>query len=331
MTTTPRKIGILGAGGLGRAGVSVLAPKQEFRLVALADSEGVAVDDRGIRPEQMNGLELKSSVREVSGIGRATKDPVGEFLALNREGRLDAFFLAIPNIPNDNVPNVIRRFAESGFQGVIVDALKRTSAVKSVVELAPLLAKSGITYVTGAGATPGLLTAAANLAAQSFQTVEEVEIYFGVGISNWDNYKATVREDIAHMPGFSVEKVKVMTDGDVAKLLDECNGLLDLVNMEHADDVLLERAGVVGAEKVRVGGLVDTRNAKKPVSTRMRLTGVTFEGKRATHVFTLGDETSMAANVLGPAFGWMKSALELRDRGTFGLFTSADLMPKFVR
>ncbi|HNM46151.1 MAG TPA: saccharopine dehydrogenase-like oxidoreductase, partial [Candidatus Sumerlaeota bacterium] len=114
-------------------------------------------------------------------------------------------------------------------------------------------------------------------------------------------------------------------------LLEECKGLLELHNMEHADDILLERAGTVAARRVNVGGLVDVASAKKPVSTTMTLTGKTFEGKTASHRFILGDETSMSANVLGPAFGWMKAGLELHDRGIRGLFSSADLMPKFVR
>ncbi len=152
-----------------------------------------------------------------------------------------------------------------------------------------------------------------------------------MGIRNWEKHKATIREDIAHMPGYSIDRVKTMSDADVDALLDEVNGLLEMHNMEHADDILLERGGVVTAEKVKVGGLVDVRNAKNPVSTTMTLRGRTFEGKESEHTFTLGDETSMAANVLGPAFGWMKAGLELRERGISGLFSSADLMPKYVK
>jgi len=75
---------------------------------------------------------------------------------------------------------------------------------------------------------------------------------------------------------------------------------------------------------------MDTRSSKKPVSTVMTLTGITFEGKRAQHKFVLGDETTMAANVCGPALGYLKRALWLRERGVCGVFGSAEMMPMVV-
>ena len=68
--------------------------------------------------------------------------------------------------------------------------------------------------------------------------------------------------------------------------------------MEHADDIMLELAGICDRDRVTVGGVVDTRNSKKPLSTNVKVTGRTFEGKISTHTFTLGDETSMAAKCL---------------------------------
>jgi hypothetical protein len=261
--------------------------------------------------------------------GRASADPIGDIIALRE--KIDGVFIALPNLPNEFIPSVVARFIESGWRGVMVDALKRTRAVKQILDMQDSVSKSGITYITGAGATPGLLTAAASLAAQSFVEIEDVKVYFGVGIANWDAYRATVREDIAHLEGFSVEKVKEMSDAEIEAELERRNGILELTNMEHADDVMLEAAGVVGADKVSVGGIVDTRHPKKPVSTRVSVTGVTFEGKRSTHTFTLGDETSMAANVNGPAFGYMKTGFWLRERGITGAFTAAELMPRFVQ
>jgi len=41
--------------------------------------------------------------------------------------------------------------------------------------------------MTGRGATPGLLTAAA-LTAQSYAEIHSVKITFGVGIANWEAY-----------------------------------------------------------------------------------------------------------------------------------------------
>lgn len=325
-----KQIGLMGAGGLGRSAVALLDQKTEFNLVAIADSEGFAYNSAGITPAHLTGLELGHSVKGIAKIGQACEDSVEAMTQLNREGKLDAVFLAIPNIPNNFLPSVIERFCDLGFKGVIVDALKRTSAVEQVILLSDKIKASGVTYVTGAGATPGLLTAAANLAAQSFAEVHDVKIWFGVGIANWETYRATIREDIAHMPNYSVDTVKALSDADIERILADCNGILELHGMEHADDILLERAGVVQREKVSVGGLVDTQKPVKPTQTRMTLRGKTFEGSIAEHTFTLGNETSMAANVLGPAFGWMKAALELNDRGINGLFTSADLMPKFV-
>jgi hypothetical protein len=151
-----------------------------------------------------------------------------------------------------------------------------------------------------------------------------------VGISNWEAYRATIREDIAHLPGYNVEKASAMTDAEVEAFLDQTNGILTLENMEHADDLMLELAGICRREQVSVGGVVDTRNAKKPLSTNVQVTGRTFEGKISTHTFTLGDETSMAANVCGPAFGYLKAGIGLSRRGMSGLFTATEIMPQFV-
>jgi hypothetical protein len=185
--------------------------------------------------------------------------------------------------------------------------------------------------MTGCGATPGLLTAAAAIAAQSYSEIHRVKITFRVGNANWEAYRSTIREDIAHMPEYDVEKARAMTDEEVAALLDQTNGIISLENMEHADDIMLELAGICDRDRVTVGGVVDTRNPKKPLSTNVKVTGRTFEGKISTHTFTLGDETSMAANVCGPAFGYLKAGIGLNRRGITGLFTAAEIMPQFVR
>ena len=325
---TAKRIAVLGAGGLGRTMAQILERKTEFNLVAICDTHGVAFDAGGISGELVNLLETGVSVGTLE-IGRLCDDPIGEIIKLNDE--IDGVFLALPNLPNEFIPSIVKRFAECGFQGVMVDALKRTGAVKLMLELRELLAERGVTYVTGCGATPGLLTAAAALASQSFMEIEDVTIYFGVGIENWDAYRATIREDIAHMDGFNVEIAGNMTDDEVEAELDKRDGKLELVNMEHADDIMLEDAGVLQAANVSVGGIVDTRSAKKPVSTHVKITGVTFEGKRSSHTFTLGDETSMAANVNGPALGYMKAGFWFFDKAIHGVYTAAELMPRFVR
>ncbi len=307
------RVGILGFGGLGRAAAQLLSHKTEMQLVAIAEKDSFAYAPQGLDYRSFSPTPSSDSIKQL----------------LNYP--IDGFFLALPNLPNNFMAEVAQEFIRSGWRGVLVDALKRTSAMEQILALHDRLRESQITYMTGCGATPGLLTAAAAVAAQSFVEVHEVEITFGVGIANWTAYRATIREDIAHMPGYDVESARAMTDAEVEELLNRTNGLLTLTNMEHADDLMLERLGICDRSRVKVGGVVDTRNPKKPISTTMKLTGRTFEGKIATHTFTLGDETSMAANVCGPAFGYLKAGKRLHDQGNYGVFTAAEVMPLFVK
>ncbi len=315
-------IGVLGAGGLGMAAVRMLAMKKEMRLTAIADKTGFVTDPDGIDP-----CSLES--KKPGDIGIKTDNAVGELIRNSNE--LDGIFIALPNLSNDFIPNVVSQFAEYGYNGVMVDAMKRSGAVELIFGLNDKLKDARITYVTGAGATPGLLTCAAALAANSFKEVTGVDINFGVGVSNWESYRATIREDIAHLEGFDLDKAAKMTCAQIKEELDIRKGILHLHNMEHADDVILERAGIVSHEKVHVGGVVDTKNPKKPISTTMTLTGRTFDGAVSSHRFILGDETTMATNVVGPALGWMKAGLEFHERGIFGVFGSAEIMPRFVQ
>ncbi|MEY2983660.1 MAG: hypothetical protein RLZZ568_277 [Cyanobacteriota bacterium] len=324
----PLRVGVLGFGGLGQAAARLLTPKQEMRLVAIADRHGYLYSDRGIDVDDAIAVYREKESVGHGQWGRLSDNSIQDLIG---QAAVDGYFLALPNLPNTFMADVARIFIQSGWQGVLVDALKRTSAVEQLLELKTDLAQAGITYLTGCGATPGLLTAAAAVAAQSFQEIHQVKITFGVGIANWEAYRATIREDIAHMPGYGVEKARSMTDTEVSALLDKTNGILALENMEHADDIMLELAGICHREQVTVGGVVDTRNPQKPLSTNVKITGRTFEGKLSTHTFTLGDETSMAANVCGPAFGYLKAGYGLRQRGLVGLWTAADVMPRFVR
>ncbi|MFZ3383334.1 MAG: hypothetical protein WA144_05360, partial [Candidatus Methanoperedens sp.] len=279
------------------------------------------IDHDGINPELLENKKL-------GDIGIRTDDAITRIVENCRE--FDGIFLALPNLTNNFIPDVVSMFAKAGFKGVMVDAMKRSQAVEMIFGMDDMIKNASITYITGAGATPGLLTCAAAIAANSFMEVTNVAINFGVGVSNWESYRATIREDIAHIEGFNLEKAANMTCSQIKNELDKRRGILQLHNMEHADDVLLERAGIVSREKVTVGGVVDTRNPRKPVSTTMTLTGKTFDGAVSSHRFILGDETTMAANVVGPALGWMKAGLEFHKRGIYGVFGSAELMPRFV-
>ncbi|MBD0334827.1 MAG: saccharopine dehydrogenase-like oxidoreductase [Cyanobacteria bacterium Co-bin13] len=327
---TPIRVGVLGFGGLGQAAAQVLAPKQEMALVAVADKQGYVYAPAGIdRKACVRAYQQQGSVGYVEPGGTLSQQSIRELI--ESAAGVEGYFLALPNLPNTFMASVVEQFIRSGWRGVLVDALKRTSAMEQMLALGDDLRKAGITYMTGCGATPGLLTAAAALAAQSYAEIHQVKVTFGVGIANWEAYRATIREDIAHMPGYDVPTAQRMSDAEVEALLDKTKGLLHLENMEHADDLMLELAGICSRDQVTVGGIVDTRNPKKPLSTNVQITGRTFEGKISTHTFTLGDETSMAANVCGPAFGYLKAGVQLQRRGQCGVFTAAEVMPQFVR
>ena len=325
----PIRVGVLGFGGLGQAAARVIAPKGEMILVAAADREGYVYNSKGIDIDAaISTYHGSHSIGHLADGGTLSQNSIRD-LIVNSE--VDGYFLALPNLPNTFMADITKQFIQSGWQGVLVDALKRTSAVEQLLNLQPQLQQAGITYLTGCGATPGLLTAAAAVAAQSFAEIHSVKITFGVGIANWEAYRATIREDIAHLPEYNVESARAMTDAEVTALLDKTNGIISLENMEHADDIMLELAGICDRDRVSVGGVVDTRNLKKPLSTNVKVTGRTFEGKTSAHTFTLGDETSMAANVCGPAFGYLKAGMALNRRGITGLFTAAEIMPQFVK
>ncbi|MCS7031328.1 MAG: hypothetical protein NZL92_07345 [Gloeomargarita sp. SKYG116] len=327
--TEPLALGILGYGGLGQAMARLVSRRQQVRWVAVADRKGYALNSNGLLAAYCQKVYTeRGSVGYLEPGGVLSEDSLGELIA---QPGVQAYFLALPNLPNTFMADVVRRFLAQGWRGVLVDALKRTSAVEQLRQLQADLQAGGITYLTGCGATPGLLTAAAALAAHSYEEILQVEIRFGVGIANWEAYRATIREDIAHLPGYDVAKAQAMTDAEINALLDQTDGKLYLENMEHADDVILEWAGICPRERVTVGGVVDTRNPRKPISTHVKITGRTFEGKISTHTFTLGDETSMAANVCGPALGYLQAGWHLHQQGHYGLFTCAEVMPRWVR
>lgn len=318
------KIAILGAGGLGKAAAQIIEKKKSMTLVALADAAGFIYEEEGVRADEVLRVKSGGSVAQLAN-GVETADSIGEVIRLG--DRVDGVFIALPNLPNEFIPQVVDRFLEGGFQGAFSDALKRTPAMEMIFGMDEKMRAAQSTYLAGCGATPGLLTAAASLAAHSFIEIESVDIWWGVGIASWEDYKATIREDIAHLPGYDIERAKSLSDAEVEALLEATDGKLTLHEMEHADDVILEEAGVCSREQVTVGGIMDTRSAKKPVSTTMTITGTTFEGKRSAHRFILGDETSMAANVCGTALGYLKRAAWLRERGMHGVFSSSDMMP----
>lgn len=315
------RVAVFGFGGLGKGMARLIPHRPDFKLVAVADSQGFAFN--------ANGLSLTEAY-ELSQPLHSDSDSIISLLKAHAD-QIDAVFMALPNLPVEFFADTVKRIvAETGFKGVFVDALKRTEAVERLFDLHDALREQGILYVTGAGATPGFLTTVAAVAAHSFVEVLDVNIHFGVGIANWEAYKATVREDFIHLEGFDAKRVACMSDEEIAEELSVRNGLLKLVDMEHADDVILELAGVCPRDRVRVGGLVDTRNAKKPVNTTVTVTGRTMSGAVGSHQFVVSDEATMVDNVCGPALGFMLRAAEMHQRGFYGLITSADIMPRFA-
>lgn len=317
-------VAILGAGGLGQNMALLIEQKKDFNLVGICDRNAYCFLEKGI-----SGLAVKEtgSIEKIKG-SKISSNSICELISTHKE-KINAIFIALPNLPNEFIPNVAKKISESGFKGVIVDALKRTRAVEMIKNLDRDFKRAEILYLTGCGATPGLLTALAALGAQSFVEILDVTITFGVGISNWESYRATIREDIAHLEGFNPEIVSKMTDKEIEDELNKRNGVLELHHMEHADDIMLELGNVCLRDRVTTGGIVDTRHPKKPISTNVKVTGRTFEGKVSTHQFILGDETTMAANVNGPILGYIKSGMWLYSLGVRGALTSVDVMPHF--
>lgn len=315
------RVAVFGFGGLGKGMARLIPQRPDFKLVAVADSQGFAYNADGL------GLTESYSLSQPL---QSDSDSIISLLKAHGQD-IDAVFMALPNLPVEFFADTVKRIVdETAFKGVFVDALKRTEAVERLFDLHSDLQARGILYVTGAGATPGFLTTVAAVAAHSFVEVLDVNIHFGVGIANWEAYKATVREDFIHLEGFDAKRVSCMSDEEIAEELEVRGGLLKLVDMEHADDVILELAGVCSRDRVRVGGLVDTRNAKKPVNTTVTVTGRTMTGAVGSHQFVVSDEATMVDNVCGPALGFMLRAVEMQQRGFHGMITSADIMPRFA-
>jgi hypothetical protein len=339
---------VLGTGGIGRRALEVATDKPDLTPVAACDRHGVAVDHDGLDVDELlaategniasdggtaaagGGVKQAGAEQGVAASVQAdpTETPIDDII--DESDAIDAVLIALPNLEHDFIPRVAERFADADYEGVLVDVLKRSRVIGLLDDREATLRDAGITFVCGAGATPGFLTGAAALAAQSFVEVHEVDIWWGVGLkSGYEDNRGTVREDIAHLDGYDIERARAMSDEEIEELVDEHDGRLEFHDMEHADDVLLERAGVCDAEDVTVGGVLDLRNDEKPTTTTVTVTGETFDGEVATNTFELGDETSMEANVNGPALGYLTAAVRRNRAGDYGVFGPAELMPGF--
>jgi hypothetical protein len=345
---------VLGCGGIGRRTLEVSTDKEHLTPVAACDRNGAAVDHDGLDVDELlaategniasdggtaaaSGSGTDSSgvkqTGENAGVAASvqadpTEEPIEEVIEASDD--IDAVLIALPNFEHDFIPRVADRFAEAGYEGVLVDVLKRSRVIDMLDDRTDEFEEEGITFVCGAGATPGFLTGAAAIAAQSFVEVHEVEIWWGVGLkSGYEDNRGTVREDIAHLPEYDIDDAREMSDAEIEAVIDEYDGVIEFEDMEHADDVLLERAGICDAEDVTVGGILDVTSDEKPTTTTVRVTGTTFDGETGTNSFELDDATSMAANVNGPALGYLKAGVRRNRAGEYGVFGPADLMPGF--
>ena len=354
------RFAVLGTGGIGRRTLEVATHKDGLTAVAACDRNGVAIDHDGLDIDELldategniaSGPEDDPDVAadggaqaattgegvkqhgDAAGItasaqGRKTETPIDDIIA--ESDRIDAVLMALPNLEHDFIPRVAERFAEADYEGVLIDVLKRSRVIGMLEDREETLVESGITFVCGAGATPGFRTGAAALAAQSFVEIESVEIWWGVGVkSGYEDNRGTVREDIAHLDGYDIETAREMSEEEIEDLIEDHDGRLEFHDMEHADDVLLERAGVCDAEDVSVGGILDIHQDEKPTTTTVSVTGTTFDGETGTNTFQLDDATSMEANVNGPAIGYMKAAVLRNRAGDYGVYGPAEVMPGF--
>ncbi|RQG96848.1 transcriptional regulator [Natrarchaeobius oligotrophus] len=343
---------VLGTGGIGRRALEVSQHKDDLTPVAACDRRGVAIDPDGLDVDELlaategniGGDAATGSGSDAAGNddvtrhgeragvlasaqGNETDDPIRSIV--DRGDDLDAVLLALPNYEHDFIPRTADRFVDAGYDGVLVDVLKRSRVIGMLDDRSVAFEDAGVTFVCGAGATPGFLTGAAALVAQSFVEVDSVDIRWGVGLaSGYEDNRGTVREDIAHLPDYDLETVRDLSDDEIEAIVDDRDGVIEFEDMEHADDVLLERAGVCEAADVTVGGVLDLRRDEKPMTTTVTVTGTTFDGERATNTVQLGDETSMAANVNGPALGYLKAGVRRNRAGEYGVFGPAELMPR---
>ncbi len=321
---------VIGVGGIGGAVARIMSKKSGFQVVALADKKDLAVNPEGLNVEKVLQIRAnKGSLAAVPDFGFESKDCLASLL--EKIPNLPALVLCTPSIPHNLVVQQVKRLVDLGFKGAMVDVLDQTGALAQLLPLDEFIQKSKITYVTGAGCTPGLLTAGAALMAHSFIKVLNITIYFGVGIANYlDRDEASLREVLAGVNKMGAEAAAKLTREEILSLLRERNGILEVKGLAHGDDLLLERSGIARRNEVEVGGRVDTTKDKKPVSTRVTVRGITFDGRETEHTLTLGDETSMFANTAGPAIGYLGRAVDFHNKGVFGLFGSTDLMPLFV-
>ena len=131
ITTSKNQIhvGVLGFGGLGQAAARILTPKQEMAWVAAADQKGYVYNRQGLNPDHcMPMYNNQGSLGYSEPGGVLSNQSIEELIKV--ADSVDGYFLALPNLPNTFMESVVKQFIAAGWRGVLVDDIKRNSAVK---------------------------------------------------------------------------------------------------------------------------------------------------------------------------------------------------------
>src|SRR3990167_5279250 len=92
------RVAVLGAGGLGKAAARIIGLKQELRLTAICDSQGLVACEQGLEASAFASIsgDLVEGYRQLrsggysgggvaggeAGGARHTHDPIGEIIAM---------------------------------------------------------------------------------------------------------------------------------------------------------------------------------------------------------------------------------------------------------
>ncbi|MFO0174018.1 MAG: saccharopine dehydrogenase-like oxidoreductase, partial [Aphanizomenon sp.] len=135
MNTPPLRVGVLGFGGLGQAAAKLLTSKREMILVAVADQKGYAYSTEGLNTQAcITTYQTQGTVGYLEPVGTLSNNSIQDLIQATGD-TVNGYFLALPNLPNDFIPSVAKEFIKAAWKGVLVDAIKRTSAVEQLLAM----------------------------------------------------------------------------------------------------------------------------------------------------------------------------------------------------
>ena len=134
---------VLGTGGIGRRTLEYATEKEHLTPVAACDRHGAAVDHDGLDVDELlaategniasdGGTTAVKQSGEMRGVAastqaESTETPIDNIIA--ESDTIDAVLVALPNLEHNFIPRVGERFAEAGYEGVLVDVLKRSRVI----------------------------------------------------------------------------------------------------------------------------------------------------------------------------------------------------------